>query len=182
MPLYPDYEKTAYPASSDYFQEMRDGDDPNGLIEAALVNRVSNVLQVVQPRIQYTPQTPTPSGTEAILLAQTMVLPQDLPNQNATMVFLATPKLPDGGGLLIGAPVNMVVAFYGDFGDPRVGLIPFVQAYYWSGGVKVFYQATAGAVVAQQPTSSVQIQVRNYERNWRKGDVIEAMLLLVRCN
>lgn len=169
MALPPHYSNIVYPNNIDFFLEVSNGNNPANIIDAGLVNKISNALRAVEQHTQYTCDTPTATGNYVLLDQKTVQLTSDL----------ADP------GLLLGITfaVNSTLAAQNFSNNPfsRNNAI-FVNGvgYKIISGVRSYYP-TRAAVNIRQENGNLTLTINCIKTTkWRAGDVCEANVMIAR--
>ena len=80
MSLPATYENIIYPSNIDYFREVSNGNTPDSIIDAKLVNKVSKAVMAIESHMQYTADTPTTTGYYLLVDKRQIQLQADLPD------------------------------------------------------------------------------------------------------
>lgn len=169
MAIPPHYDNLVYPTNIDSFLQMSNGNGPDNIVDARLINKVQNALTLIESHTQYTCDTPTTTGYYMVMASQQYVIPADLP-------------LP---GQLQSVNISVAPYFAANFFSNN----PFSRnnavfvtgvGYHITGGVRNYFQTRAAANVVQENGNLTLVVNVIKNSRWLQNDVVEAHLMLVR--
>src|SRR5579872_4675640 len=80
MPLSNNYDRIFYPNNVDAFHVVANGNTPDSIVDARLVNKISNALMAIESHMQYSTDTPTSTGYFLLFTNGSVPIPADLPD------------------------------------------------------------------------------------------------------
>jgi hypothetical protein len=169
MALPSSYDNIVYPSNIDFFKEVANGNSPDNIVDARLVNKVQNAIMAMEGHMQFSCDTPTTTGNYMMLENKAVQLSSDLA---------------DPGLLLVQTfPVNSFLATQQFGGNPfnrANGIFVTGVGYKIVSGIRSYYQ-TRAAVNIQQENGNYTLTVNVFKTTkWRAGDFCEITVKIVR--
>lgn len=169
-PLPPSYDNVVYPNNIDTFRVVANGNTPDNIVDARLVNKVSNCIMSVERHTQYTCDTPTATGYYMLVGRAQFQLSSDLPDPG----LLTSVSMP-----VSTQPAN---AFFGGSPFNRKNSI-FVTGvgYHIVGSSRNYFPCRAAVNCGTElGNQTLNVDVVKVTDKWRAGDICEVNLMIVR--
>src|SRR6266566_8706609 len=106
MPLPNSYDIISYPNNIDSFRLVSNGNVPDSIIDARLINKVSNALMAIEKHTQYTCDTPTATGYYMLVGQKQVQLQADLPDPGLLTSVSVTVFSQPANAFFGGSPFN----------------------------------------------------------------------------
>lgn len=169
MPIPPHYDPLVYPANIDFFWQVANGNAPDNIVDARLINKVQNAITAMESHVRYSTDTPTTTGNYLLVDSRSTQLQSDLADPGLLYSFTFS--------------VNAIVASQQFGGNPfnRTNAI-FVNGvgYKIVNGARSYYTCRSAVNVHQENGNyTLTINVIK-DTKWKAGDFVEVNLMIAR--
>jgi hypothetical protein len=169
MPIPPHYDSLVYPSNIDFFWQVNNGNAPDNIVDARLVNKIQNALMAMESHVRYSTDTPTSTGNYLLLESRATQLQSDLADPGLLYSFTF--------------PVNSTIASQQFAGNPfnrSNAILVNGVGYKIVNGARSYYSCRS-AVNVHQENGNYTLTVNVIkDAKWRAGDYVEVNLMVAR--
>ena len=169
MPLPPHYDSLVYPNNIDFFFGVSNGNSPDNIVDARLINKVQNAIVAMESHVRYSTDTPTTTGTYLLLDSRSVQLHSDLADPGLLYSFTFS------------VDATLAAQKFGNNPFNRSNAIFVSGAGYKVVGSARSYYSCRSAVNVHQENSNYTLTINVIkDTKWKAGDFVEVNVMIAR--